>query len=78
MLLTNPIEFNCQKSCAKNFALVASKEFFSRNGYPKTPDELIECPAVVYSNSSVILDKIQLNKLSLNEYQQLMVRGFFV
>lgn len=51
-----------RKIAPTNFAIVASKEFVLRYGYPKTPDELINLPAVVYSNGSVTLDQLQLSE----------------
>jgi DNA-binding transcriptional LysR family regulator len=50
-----------KKIAKTNFAIIASKEFVEKYGYPKTPEELITLPAVVYGNGNVTLDQLQLS-----------------
>lgn len=52
---------------AHSMAILASEDFVARYGYPRTPEQLAELPAVIYSNRSFTLDKIQL--FSENEQQ---------
>ncbi|MEH6596248.1 MAG: LysR family transcriptional regulator [Colwellia polaris] len=51
-----------KKIANTNFALVASKDFVAQYGYPKTPEELIDLPAVVYSNGNVTLDLLKMSE----------------
>ncbi|PSW16876.1 LysR family transcriptional regulator [Photobacterium sanctipauli] len=44
-----------------NFAIIASKEFIERYGNPKTPEELIALPAVIYTNGDFTLDQLRLS-----------------
>jgi len=50
-----------KKIAKTNFAIIASKGFVEKYGYPKTPEELITLPAVVYGNGNVTLDQLQLS-----------------
>ncbi|QIZ77639.1 LysR family transcriptional regulator [Ferrimonas lipolytica] len=43
-----------------NFAIVAAQQFIDSYGEPKTPQELIALPAVIYSNGDVTLDQIDI------------------
>ena len=49
-----------KKLASHNMAILASQEFISKYGYPETPQQLAELPAVIYSNRSFTLDKVQL------------------
>lgn len=51
-----------RKIAKTNFALVASKDFVEQYGYPKTPEELINLPAVIYSNGNVTLDLLKMSE----------------
>lgn len=51
-----------KKIANTNFALIASKSFVDKNGTPKTPEELITLPAVIYANGESTLDIIQLSE----------------
>ncbi|MEZ9899316.1 LysR family transcriptional regulator [Vibrio breoganii] len=51
-----------KKIANTNFALVASEQFIEQYGEPKTPQQLLELPAVVYSNGSVTLDRIRISE----------------
>ncbi|MEH0689161.1 LysR family transcriptional regulator [Vibrio cholerae] len=42
-------------------ALVASEEFVERHGLPETPEQLVALPAVIYANSSIVIDKLQIH-----------------
>ncbi|CAM4173898.1 LysR family transcriptional regulator [Vibrio neonatus] len=51
------------KQIAKtNFALVASEQFIQQHGMPQTPQQLLELPAVVYSNGNVTLDRVRISE----------------
>ncbi|MDG3087458.1 LysR family transcriptional regulator [Vibrio hannami] len=41
-----------------DIALIASRDFIKTHGMPRTPDELVNLPAVIYSNGNVKLDKL--------------------
>lgn len=51
-----------RKIAKTNFALIASKDFVEQYGYPKTPEELINLPAVIYSNGNVTLDLLKMSE----------------
>lgn len=51
-----------RKIAKTNFALIASKGFIEQYGYPKTPEELINLPAVIYSNGNVTLDLLKMSE----------------
>ncbi|MDB1126044.1 LysR family transcriptional regulator [Vibrio algarum] len=51
-----------KKIAKTNFAIIASKDFIKQHGQPKTPEELIALPAVVYSNGETTLDQIKLSE----------------
>lgn len=51
-----------RKIAKTNFALIASKDFVEKYGYPKTPEELINLPAVIYSNGNVTLDLLKMSE----------------
>ncbi|MGY5538188.1 LysR family transcriptional regulator [Vibrio brasiliensis] len=42
--------------------ILASDTFIERYGQPKTPDELVKLPSVVYSNRSLIVDTMRLSE----------------
>ena len=44
-----------------HFVLVASDSFIEQYGGPKTPQELIKLPAIVYSNDDLTLDQLRIN-----------------
>ncbi|MFC1233999.1 LysR family transcriptional regulator [Vibrio sp. F74] len=50
-----------KKIASTNFALIASTSFLKKYGHPKTPEDLIALPAVVYSNGETTLDLIQMS-----------------
>ncbi len=43
-----------------SMAILASESFVARYGFPSTPEQLAELPAVIYSNRSFTLDRVQL------------------
>ncbi|NKF49061.1 LysR family transcriptional regulator [Shewanella sp. WXL01] len=45
-----------RKIANTHFAIFASNSFIERHGEPKTPDELVKLPAVVYSNAHALLN----------------------
>lgn len=51
-----------KKVAKTNFVIIASEEFVKQHGQPKTPEELIKLPAVIYSNGDVTLDQMQLSE----------------
>lgn len=50
-----------KKIADTHFVLVASNEFINQFGQPKRPQDLIELPAVIYSNGDVTLDQLRIN-----------------
>ncbi|MFS1437061.1 LysR family transcriptional regulator [Shewanella sp. 10N.286.48.A6] len=51
-----------KKIANTHFAILASEAFLAEHGHPKTPEELIQLPAVIYSNGNVILDQMRLSQ----------------
>jgi DNA-binding transcriptional LysR family regulator len=45
-----------------NLAIIASEGFVKQHGLPKSPEELIKLPAVIYRNKDVTLDQMQLSE----------------
>ena len=65
-----------KKIADTHIALIASREFFARYGRPTTPDEMIQLPAVIYSNGDVTLDQLRISKEPHGEQMQtLRLRG---
>jgi DNA-binding transcriptional LysR family regulator len=62
-----------RKIANTNFILIASEDFVLQHGYPKSPEELVLLPAVLYSNGDVTLDQIKLsespNSKNFNTYR---------
>lgn len=56
-----------KKIASTNFAVVASKQFVMNHGHPRSIEELIEMPAVVYSNGDVTLDQIRISEAPHSE-----------
>lgn len=50
-----------KKIASTHFAIIASEDFIEQYGTPKTPEELVELPAVIYSNGDVTLDQLRLS-----------------
>lgn len=42
--------------------ILASNEFLKQNGEPKTPEELVALPSVIYSNGSITVDTVRLSE----------------
>ncbi len=42
------------------FAILASEEFVNKHGYPKTPQELVALPSVIYSNGAFTINKLEI------------------
>ncbi|OIQ26405.1 LysR family transcriptional regulator [uncultured Vibrio sp.] len=51
-----------KKVAETHFVLVASREFTKKYGTPSTPQELIELPSVIYSNSDVTIDQLAISQ----------------
>ncbi|MDK9738253.1 LysR family transcriptional regulator [Vibrio sp. D404a] len=49
-----------RKLATNKLAVIASKDFLEQHGNPKTPEELIKLPAVVYSSESFQSDKLRI------------------
>ena len=65
-----------KKIADTHIALVASQEFFARYGRPKTPEELIQLPAIIYSNGDVTLDQLRIGQEPHGaQIQALKMRG---
>jgi len=54
--------FIAKKISNLNLAIVASEYFIKQYGLPKSPEELIKLPAVIYSNKDVTLDQMLLSE----------------
>lgn len=50
-----------KKIANPHFAVIASKAFVEKHGNPRTPEELAELPAVIYSNADTTLDQMWLS-----------------
>ncbi|WP_375749232.1 LysR family transcriptional regulator [Vibrio sp. HN007] len=42
-------------------ALVASKSFIEKNGFPETPEELVKLPSIIYSNGNILIDRVNIS-----------------
>jgi len=59
-----------------NLAIIASEGFIKQHGLPKSPEELVKLPAVIYSNKDVTLDQIQLSESpSSNLFKDYKMKG---
>ncbi|GAA4885302.1 LysR family transcriptional regulator [Ferrimonas pelagia] len=56
-----------RKIADTRFALVASEAFVAQYGMPKTPEQLLALPAVIYANPDITLDAVQLSEQPLGE-----------
>lgn len=56
-----------KKIAKTNFAIIASDEFVKLHGVPSTPDQLIDLPAVIYSNGDTSLDQLRLSEVPHGE-----------
>ncbi|WP_440876587.1 LysR family transcriptional regulator [Thalassotalea sp. PLHSN55] len=67
-----------KKIANTNFAIVASEDFVEQHGYPKTPEELVNLPAVVYSNTRVTLDQMELSESpTSSQFKSYRMKGNF-
>ncbi len=65
-----------KKIAKTHFAIVASESFIEQHGMPQTPEELIQLPAVIYSNGNVSLDQMCLTEAPHGEqYKMYKMRG---
>ncbi|MCC4833877.1 LysR family transcriptional regulator [Shewanella sp. 10N.7] len=65
-----------KKIAKTHFAIVASEAFIAEHGMPTTPEELVQLPAVVYSNGNVSLDQMRLTEFPHGEqYKNYQMRG---
>ncbi len=51
-----------RKLAKTHFAIIASQSFIEKHGHPQTPEELVQLPAVVYSNFDVSLDQFRMSE----------------
>ena len=51
-----------KKIANTHFAIIASEAFLQRHGRPTTPEELMEFPAVIYSNADTTLDQLVISE----------------
>ncbi|WP_440878766.1 LysR family transcriptional regulator [Vibrio natriegens] len=65
----SPVDSNlvAKKLANHQLLLLASKDFIAENGYPETPQELAALPAVIYSNGSYQMNKVQLSSMKDEE-----------
>ncbi|MGP8305976.1 LysR family transcriptional regulator [Vibrio sp. YIC-376] len=61
----DPVDSNlvAKKLANHQLLLLASKEFVSEYGYPETPEDLAALPAVIYSNGTYQMNKVQLTSM---------------
>ena len=65
-----------KKLADTNFALVASQEFIASKGQPHSVEELLDLPAVIYSNGNVTLDQMHISEIAGgDEMQTYKLRG---
>lgn len=65
----SPVDSNlvAKKLANHQLLLLASKDFIAEHGYPETPQELAALPAVIYSNGSYQINKVQLSSMKDEE-----------
>ncbi len=51
-----------KKLASNKVAILASKDFIKKYGCPKTPDELVKLPSIIYTNGVYKMDKITLSE----------------
>ncbi|WP_144211493.1 LysR family transcriptional regulator [Shewanella donghaensis] len=65
-----------KKIANTHFAILASEDFVKEHGYPQSPEELIQLPAVIYSNGNVVLDQMRLSQQPHGEqFKNYKMRG---
>ncbi|MCL1067538.1 LysR family transcriptional regulator [Shewanella olleyana] len=65
-----------KKIAKTHFAIVASEGFIQQHGMPTSPEELVQLPAVIYSNGNVSLDQMCLTETPHGEqYKMYKMRG---
>lgn len=50
-----------RKLADNKMAILASQDFINKYGYPKTPDELIKLPSVIYNNGEYKLNRLTIS-----------------
>ena len=51
-----------KKIADSNFMLVASNDFVKQHGEPKTPQDLLSLPAVIYTNGDMTVDHLRISE----------------
>ncbi|CDT77707.1 Transcriptional regulator, AsnC family [Vibrio coralliirubri] len=65
-----------KKIADSNFMLVASNDFVKEHGEPKTPQDLLALPAVIYTNGDMTVDHLRISEEPHgNTFQSLTIRG---
>lgn len=65
-----------KKIADTHFILIASKAFIELHGELKTPSQLLDLPAVIYSNGDVTLDQVTINRtVGGNEFDTYKIKG---
>ncbi|XQW84968.1 LysR family transcriptional regulator [Thalassotalea piscium] len=67
-----------KKIAKTNFVILASEAFVEQYGSPQTPEELINLPAVVYSNGKITLDQLVLSESPTSDnFKMYRMKGNF-
>lgn len=68
-----------KKLASNPIAIIASKSFIEEHGEPKTPEELIKLPALIYSNGVLTLNKLDIGDApGSDNLQTHVMRGRYV